>query len=82
MIMKKSKTLAAPCDFSHGAVIKTEVVVPSGRPATSEKLKTSSGHIFRPKIFPETVRVFFGEILTKWCIGVHFQARRETTIQK
>ena len=60
MIIEKIKNLDCFCDFSHGAVIKTE----SGRflGATSDHGEAENiiRTYFQTEIFPEVVQVFFG----------------------
>ena len=60
MKIEKIKNLECFCDFSHGAVIKTESGHSLGATCDLGKAENIIRTYFQTEIFPETVYVFFG----------------------
>ena len=60
MKIEKIKNLDCFCDFSHGAVIKTESGRFLGATCDLGKAENIIRAYFQTEIFPEAVQVFFG----------------------
>ena len=60
MIIERIKNLNCFCDFSHGAIIKTESGQFLGATCEPEEAENIIRTYFQTEILPEVVHVFFG----------------------
>ena len=60
MKIEKIKNLDCFCDFSHGAVIKTESGRSLGATCSSEEAENIIRTYLQTEFFPEPVHVYFG----------------------
>jgi len=60
MKIEKITNLGYFCDFSHGAVIKTESGSSLGATCDPEEAENIIRTYFQTELFPEPVHVFFG----------------------
>jgi hypothetical protein len=60
MKIEKITNLSCFCDFSHGAVIKTESGHSLGATCDPREAENIIRTYFQTELFPESVKVFFG----------------------